>query len=77
MVKCKSKLAIRALLYGVDTIGGKTPIMQDDMWAVTTDELNDIEERLNKSFANGVLAGQRQTAQAIDAVQSAMFNAKE
>ena len=35
---CKHELATRPILY-TDTIGGKQ-VLRDDMWAVTTEELN-------------------------------------
>lgn len=38
---CHSKLATRPILY-TDTVGGKQTL-RDDLWAVTTEELNEIE----------------------------------
>lgn len=44
MKKCESGLAKSAILY-TDTVGGKQTL-RDDLWAVSTEELNAIEERL-------------------------------
>lgn len=42
MATCKSYLATRPLLY-TDSIKGQQ-ICRDDMWAVTTEELNQLHE---------------------------------
>jgi hypothetical protein len=39
--KCESKLATRPLLWS-DTLGGKQ-VYRDDLWAITTEELNKLE----------------------------------
>ena len=75
MKTCNSDLATRAILY-TDTINGEQ-VLRDDLWAVTTDELNDVESKINKAFADGVLAGQRQLAQTIETVQEAMFKPRK
>lgn len=72
---CKSKLATRAILYN-DTVGGEQ-VLRDDLWAVSTDELNEIENRINKAYAEGVIAGQRQLSNTIEMVQEAMFKPAE
>lgn len=41
-MECNSKLATRPLLY-TDTIKGEQ-VFRDDMWAVTTEELNQLED---------------------------------
>lgn len=42
---CNSKLAIRPILY-TDTVEGKQT-HRDDLWAVSTSELNELEQRIH------------------------------
>lgn len=53
MKTCISPLAIRRVLY-TDTINGGNQAMRDDLWAVSTDELNDMHNliRQAKIFAD-------------------------
>lgn len=43
---CYSKYATRPILY-TDAIGGRQ-VCRDDMWAVTTEELNSLENSLTQ-----------------------------
>lgn len=48
MKTCISPLAIRRVLY-TDTINGGNQAMRDDLWAVTTDELNALHNALQQA----------------------------
>lgn len=52
---CNSKYATRPVLY-TDTVGGEQTL-RDDLWAVSTQELNDLEEEKQQSFDEGRAAG--------------------
>lgn len=48
MKTCISPLAIRRVLY-TDTINGGHQAMRDDLWAVSTDELNDMHNAVQQA----------------------------
>lgn len=54
MAICKSDLAKRPLLY-TDSIGGEQ-VCRDDIWAVTTEELNAANERIRELEAELITA---------------------
>lgn len=48
MKTCISPLAIRRVLY-TDTINGGNQAMRDDLWAVSTDELNGLHNAIQQA----------------------------
>lgn len=55
---CNSKLATRPILY-TDSIKGEQTL-RDDLWAVTTEELNNMEKEKVDAYQSGLQEGRRE-----------------
>lgn len=58
MKTCISPLAIRRVLY-TDTINGGHQAMRDDLWAVSTDELNDLHNKAQRAETLNLILQQK------------------